>query len=42
MMLGIPPSIIKRYGYVSLVIDVLHINKRPYVIAVSKHIKYIQ
>ena len=42
MMLGIPPSIIERYGYVSLGIDVLHINKRPYVIAVSKHIKYIQ
>ena len=42
MMLGIPPSILERYGNVSLGIDVLHINKRPYVIAVSKHIKYIQ
>ena len=42
MLLSIPPSIIERYGYVSLGIDVLHINKRPYVIAVSKHIKYIQ
>ena len=42
MMLSIPPSIIERYGYVSLGIDVLHINKRPYVIAVSKHIKFIQ
>ena len=42
MILGIPPSIIERYGYVSLGIDVLHINKRPYVIAVSKHIKYLQ
>ena len=42
MMLGIPPSTIERYGYASLGIDVLHINKRSYVIAVSKHIKYIQ
>ena len=42
MILSIPPSIIERYGYVTLGIDVLHINKRPYVITVSKHIKYIQ
>ena len=42
MLLGIPPSIIERYGYVSLGIDVLHINKRPFVIAVSKYIKYMQ
>ena len=42
MLLNIPPSILDRYGSVSLGIDVLHINKRPYVIAVSKHIKYIQ
>ena len=27
---------------VTLEIDVLHINKRPYTIAISKHIKYIQ
>ena len=42
MLLSIPPSILERYGSVSLGIDVLHINKRPYVIAVSKHIKYTQ
>ena len=39
---GIPATIIERYGNVLLGIDVLHINMRPYVIAVSKHIKYIQ
>ena len=42
MILSIPPSIIDRYGNVVLGIDVLHINKCPYVIAISKHIKYIQ
>ena len=42
MILSIPPSIIDRYGNVALGIDVLHINKRPYIIAISKHIKYIQ
>ena len=42
MLLIIPPSIIERYEYVSLGVDVLHINKRLYVIAVSKHIKYTQ
>ena len=42
MILSIPPSIIGRYGYVALGIDVLHINKRPYIIAISKYIKYIQ
>ena len=42
MLLGIPSSIIERYGNVSLGINVLHINSRPFVIAVSKHIKYIQ
>ena len=42
MLLSIPRSIIERYGYVTLAIDVLHINKRPHVITVSKHIKYIK
>ena len=37
-----PPSIIERYGMVTLGIDVMHINKRPFVLAVSKHIKYFQ
>ena len=36
---NIPPSIIEKYGYVSLGIDVLHINKRPNSIVISKHIK---
>ena len=42
MLLNIPPSILQRYGTVSLGVDVLHINKRPYIIAISKYIKYIQ
>ena len=41
MLLSIPPNIIDRYGNVTLGIDVLHINKRPYIIVISKHIKYI-
>ena len=35
-------SIIKKYGNVTLGINVLHINKRQYIITISKHIKYIQ
>ena len=42
MLLSIPFSIIDRYGNVALGIEVLHINKWPYIIAISKHIKYIQ
>ena len=42
LMINIRSSIIERYGYISLRIDVLHINKRPYIIAISKHIKFIQ
>ena len=42
LITNIPSSIIERYGSVTLGIDVLHINKRPYIIAMSKHIKYIQ
>ena len=38
----ISSSIIERYGNVILGIDVLHVNKRLYIIAISKHIKYIQ
>ena len=41
LIINITPSIIERYGMVTLGIDVLHINKRPYVITISKHIKYI-
>ena len=42
LVTNIPSSIIERYGNVTLGIDVLHVNKRPYIIAISKHIKYIQ
>ena len=42
LIINIPPSIIERYGLVTLRIDMLHINKRSYIIAISKHIKYIQ
>ena len=42
ILLSVPPSTIDRYGNVVLSIDVLHINKRPFIIAISKHIKYIQ
>ena len=38
---SIPSSIIEKYGNVTLGINMLHINKRPYIIAISKHIKYI-
>ena len=38
----IPSSIIDRYGNMSLGIDVLNVNRRPYIIVISKHIKYIQ
>ena len=41
MILSIPPSIIDRYGNMAFGIDVLHINKHPYIIAISKHIKHI-
>ena len=42
LITNIPPSIIERYGMVTLGIYVLHINKRPFIIAMSKHIKYFQ
>ena len=38
----IPTSILERYGMVTLGIDVMHINKRPFILSVSKHIKYFQ
>ena len=41
LITNIPSSIIERYGSVTLGIDVLCINKRPYIITISKHIKYI-
>ena len=42
MILSISPSIIDQYVNVALGIDVLLINKRQYIIAIFKHIKYIQ
>ena len=42
LITNIPSNIIERYGYVSLGNNVLHINKRPYIIVISKHIKFIQ
>ena len=38
----LPLSILERYRAVTLGVDVLHINGRLYIIAVSKHIKYYQ
>ena len=38
----IPASILERYGMVTLGINVMHINKRPFILSVSKHIKYFQ
>ena len=42
LIINIPSSIIERYGNVTLGIDVLYINKRLYIIAISKYIKSIQ
>ena len=38
----VPPSILKRYGMVTLGINVMHINKRSFIFAVFKHIKFFQ
>ena len=38
----VPPSILERYGMVTLGIDVMHTNKRPFILTISKHIKYFQ
>ena len=42
LIIHIPPSILERYGMVTLGFDVMHINKRPFILSVSKHIKYFQ
>ena len=42
LITNIPSSIIERYRNVTLEIDVLHVNKRLYIIAISQHIKNIQ
>ena len=38
----IPPSILERHGMVTLGLDVMYINKRPFILSISKHIKYFQ
>ena len=40
--LGINPSILEHYKDVSLGVDVMFINKVPYLFAISRHIKFIQ
>ena len=40
--IGITPSILQHCKEVSLGVDVLFINKVPYLFAISKHIKFIQ
>ena len=42
LIIDIQPSIIERYGMAILGFDILHINNLPFIIAVSKHIKYFQ
>ena len=42
LITNIPSSTIERYESVTLGINMLYINKFPYIIAVSKHIKHIQ
>ena len=42
MITHVPPSITERYGMVTLGIGVMHINKRLFILSVSKHIKYFQ
>ena len=42
LITNLPPSILERYGMVTLGLDVMHINKRPFILSVSTHIKYFQ
>ena len=42
LITNLPPSILERYGMVTLGLDVMHINSRPFILSVSKHIKYFQ
>jgi hypothetical protein len=41
-ILGVPPSILKHYGEVTVGMDVMHVNGVAFLINVSKHIKFIQ
>ena len=38
----VPPTILERYGNVTLGVDVLHINGKLFMIGISKHIKFYQ
>ena len=42
LITNLPPSVLERYDMVTLGIDVMHINKRHFILSVSKHIKYFQ
>ena len=35
----IPPSILERYGMITLGLDVMHINNCPFIFSISKYIK---
>jgi hypothetical protein len=41
-ILGVPPSILKHYGKVTVGFDVMHINGLAFLINTAKHIKFIQ
>ena len=41
-ILGVPPSILKHYSEVTVGIDVMHVNGVAFLIATSKHIRFIQ
>ena len=42
LITNLPPSILERYGMVTLGLDVMHINNHPFILSVSKHIKHFQ
>ena len=42
LITNFPPSVLERYGMVTLGLDVMHINNRPFILSVSKYIKYLQ
>ena len=42
LITNLPPSVLESYGMVTLGLDVMHINDRPFILSVSKHIKYFQ
>ena len=42
LITNLPPSILERYGMVTLGLNVMYINRHPFILLVSKHIKYFQ